>query len=156
MTRRVFYKVVDLLGHQRLHSIQQVGVRNDPIPIGVRVFVGSLERVAAQVEHFRRPEFHERLEPAQQLFGSLFHEHHFPVAHANSKKVAVVAEIEKVFPGALLRLSGQIRQEIMAVDVHLVGLAPNLMAARAAFRKYRVGRQRPEGSGASPGVKQYR
>ena len=35
LTRRVFYEIFDLLSHQSLHPVQEVSVRDNPIPIGV-------------------------------------------------------------------------------------------------------------------------
>src|SRR5437762_5454867 len=78
LTRREPHESLDLLRDEALHTVEQIGVGDHPVPVGVRVFVRPLERVAAQVEHLRRSEFYERLEPAHQLLGPLLHEHHFP------------------------------------------------------------------------------
>src|SRR5690348_13536250 len=48
LTRREPHESLDLLCNEPLHSVQQVGVGDHPVPVGVRVFVRPLERVAAQ------------------------------------------------------------------------------------------------------------
>jgi hypothetical protein len=70
-------------------------VGDQPVAVGVRAFIRPLERVAAQVEDLRRPELHERLEPAHQLRGLLLHQDDFPVAHAERQDVSVIADVEK-------------------------------------------------------------
>src|SRR5438270_8682516 len=120
LTRWKFSECPDLLGNEILHTVEEIGVGDHPVPIGIRVFVRTLEGIAAQIEHFRRPQLHERLEPTRELSGSLFHEHHFPVAHANCQDVAVVADIEEKLPGAFLRFAGQVGKQVVAINMDLV------------------------------------
>ena len=50
LARRERLEFGDLVRHQRLHRIEDVDVRDQPIPVGVRVLVSPLERIAAQVD----------------------------------------------------------------------------------------------------------
>src|SRR5262249_1010102 len=59
LPRRIFDKVLDLLRDKGLHSIEDIGVRYQPIPIGIRILVSPLEWIAAQVKHFRGPQFYK-------------------------------------------------------------------------------------------------
>ena len=104
LPRRESHEVLDLLGNQSLHFVEKIGVRYDPVPICIGVLVGAFEWVAPQVEHLWSPQFHEWLEPARQLFGPLFHEHDFPVAHPDRQDVAVVADVEEEVARAILLL----------------------------------------------------
>src|SRR5205823_5362783 len=75
-------------------------------------------------------ERYERLTPNFQGTGAtLFHEHDLPVVVANTEHVAVVTEIEVNLPRTLLRLAGQVVDEVEAIDVVLEGLAVGLVAA---------------------------
>ena len=112
---------LDLLSHQTLHFVQKVGVGKHPIPVCVRILIGPLEWVTTQVKHLRRPELHERLKPAHELVSSLLRQHHLPIAHAESKDVAVVTNVEKELPGTLVILGSQIWQQIVSIDVHFEG-----------------------------------
>ena len=131
LTRRELFKSLYLLGDERLHPVDDIGVGNQPIPIGVRVFIRPLERIAAKVEHLRRSELHERLEPAHELLGPLLHEHDLPVAHADRQDVAVIADVKEELPRTFFRLAGQVGDQVVAVDMDLVGLFADLVPLRS-------------------------
>ena len=57
LTRRKLLKCLDLVGDNRLHPIQKIGVGDHPIPIGIRILIRAFERIAAQIEHLRRSSF---------------------------------------------------------------------------------------------------
>ena len=48
LPRRERLEVGDLSRHQPLHPIEDVGVRDDPIPVGIRILVRPFERIAPQ------------------------------------------------------------------------------------------------------------
>ncbi len=131
-------EVLDLARNRRLHAVDDVDVRKHPIPVGVRVLVGAFERIASEVEDLRRPELHERFEPAHQLVGALLHQHDLPVLHPDAEDVAVVAHIEEDVPWALLRFAGEIRQHVHPVDVDLKGLVAHLVAVEKLGRDIRL------------------
>ena len=83
--------------------------------MGIGVFVGALERVAPQIEHFGYSQFNEWFEPAQQLFGARFRKDNLPVAHPNCQDVTVIADVEKGFPRTLIRLAAEIGNQIESV-----------------------------------------
>ena len=72
LPRRELHEVLDLAGHHGLHHVDDVRMGEHPVPIGVRVLVGPLERISPQVEQLRRPQLDERLEPALQRLRTYF------------------------------------------------------------------------------------
>ena len=106
----------------------------EPIPVRVGGDVRPLERIRAQVEELRDAQHHERLGPElQRSLGALLHEHDLPVVEPQSEHVAVVGEVDEALARALLVLSGQIRQEVEAVDVDLERLAARVVALPCSF-----------------------
>src|SRR5262245_32218256 len=53
------------------------------------------------------------------------------VTHSHRDNLAVVAEIHKGLPRALLRLAGHVRNQVVAVEMDLVGRASDLVAIEA-------------------------
>src|ERR1700756_1570913 len=140
LPRREFYELRDLLGNQPLHFVEDIGVRNKPVPICIGVLVGPLKWVTPEVEHFWSPQFYEWLEPAHQLFGPLFHEHDFPVAHPDRQDVAVVTYVEEKLSRSLLRRPRHIWQQIVAIDMHFERLVSYLVALEELRDNVRVSR----------------
>jgi hypothetical protein len=95
----------ELLGYDRLHAADQLGVRDHPVPVGIRVLVGPPERIAAQVEHLGRTQSCEWLEPALERLGPLFHQHHFPVIVPDGQELSVIADVEEGPARVLLDLT---------------------------------------------------
>ena len=52
----------------------------------------------------------------------------FQFSNADAQDVAVVGEVDHPAPWALLDLAGQVRQQVVAVDMDLVGHVPDLVA----------------------------
>ena len=97
--------------------------------IGVGGDVGPFVRIGPQVEYLRHPQGDEGLGPdAHGSSDSLLHEDDLPVVVAQSGQLLVVVDVDERFAGALLRLSGKVRQEVVAVEMHFVGCAPGLIA----------------------------
>src|SRR5580704_1165129 len=61
LARRELLEVFDLLGHDRLHGVNDEGVRDHPVIVGVRVLISPLKRVAAQMEDLWGPQVDEWL-----------------------------------------------------------------------------------------------
>ena len=100
----------------------EVGVVEHPVVVGVRGDVGALERVGAQVEELRHAQRDERLGPdLQRPLHPLLHEDDLPVVEPQREHVAVVGEVDEPLPRALVDLAGQVRQQVVAVDVDLEG-----------------------------------
>ena len=71
----------------------------------------------------------ERLDPdLQRALAALLHEHDLPVLGPHAEHVAVVGEVDHPAPRALVHLAGQVRQQVVAVDVDLVGHVAGLVA----------------------------
>src|SRR5215813_5676282 len=121
-------------GYDSLHPVDHIGVGYHPVPVGVGILVRPLEWTASEIEDLRSAQLHERFEPAHQLFRALFHEHHLPVAHAQRQDLAVVADIEEELSGALPGLANKVREQVVAIDVDLVGL----IAGRVALQQLRA------------------
>ena len=83
---------------------------------------------------------------------ALLHEDHLPVVEAQRDQVAVVVEVDEALARALLLLAGQVRQQVVAVDVHLERLAAGLVPFLAASRRCRARRPPPGTSAASRGA----
>ena len=119
----------------------QVDAVDQPVPVGVRRDVGALERVGAQVEQLRRPQWGERLEPdLQRALAALLLEHDLPVLRPDAEHVAVVGEVDHPAARALVHLAGQVRQQVVAVDVHLVGHVAGLVALLELLDDVRITR----------------
>jgi hypothetical protein len=58
----------------------------------------------------------------------LLGEYEFPIVVAQTSQIAIVGEIEKLLTRALLLRAGQVRQQVVAVEMHLVGHAAGLVA----------------------------
>ena len=64
----------------------------------------------------------------------LFREHDLPIVVAQCHDLLVVVAVDERDPRALLRFAGQIRHQIIAVEVDLVGHVPDRVALQAACR----------------------
>jgi len=133
---REFQKCLDLLGHKPLHFVDNVGMGDQPIPVCVRVMVRALEWISAQIKDLRRSKFYKRLEPAHQLLGPLLQKHDFPVAHPDAQNVAIVADVEEELSGTLFRLAGEIGQQVVTIDMHLIGPVARLITLKKLRRDY--------------------
>src|SRR5512137_2163833 len=76
LPRRELLEGLDLTRDESLHQVDEVGVGDAPVPVGVGVLVGPLEGVAPQVEDLRDAQLDEGLEPALQGLGPLLQQHH--------------------------------------------------------------------------------
>ena len=74
----------------------------------------------------------------------LLHEHHLPVVEAQRDQIAVVVEVDEALARALLVLAGQVRQQIVAVDVDLERLARRLVALLELLDDVGLARHRQE------------
>jgi hypothetical protein len=63
LTRRELGEVRDLARDHRLHQVHLRHVISEPVHVGVRVELGPLERVAAQVHDVGHSKLHKRLHP---------------------------------------------------------------------------------------------
>src|SRR6186997_1701400 len=102
-------------------------IRHEEVVEGVRGNVRALVRVRAQVEDFRDAELGERLGPdSQRALRTLLLEHDLPVFIAHGDEVAIVVEVEELFPGAARLLAREIGKLIKAVEMDLEGFACGL------------------------------
>ena len=101
-------------------------VIDDPVPIGVRVEVGTLEGVAPEARDVGQPKLHEGFRPLVHLDGALDGQVEFIVANPDGHDVAIIAEVHQRIPGALLHLAGNVRDHVVAIEVDLVGFLAGL------------------------------
>ena len=100
-----------------------------PVVVGVRCNVRPLVGVQPEVEDLRYTERGERLGPdAHGAGGPLFHERQLPVVVAQAGHLLVVVDVNERVPRALRGLPRQVRHEVVAVEVDLVGHVPDLVA----------------------------
>src|ERR1700683_1511742 len=77
----------------------------------------------------RHAELDERLCPYVHLKGVLHREHELPVAMPNRHELAIVAEVKDGRPRALFRLTREIRNHVIAIEMHLERLVTHLVSA---------------------------
>ncbi len=100
---------------------------HDPVPVSVGVFVSSLEGIAPQVEDLWKPERNKGLCPQQHRLGPLLIEDRFPIPVTDGHDLAVVVGVEKPVTRALVRLTLEIGQHVVAVDLDLEMLVAGLV-----------------------------
>ena len=76
----------------------------------------------------------------------------FQLSKRSADQVAVVAEVDEPLARALVDLARQVRQQVVAVDVHLEGLAGGLVALLQLVDRRRARRPRRGTSAASRGA----
>ena len=104
-------------------------VADHPVVIGVRRDVGPFVGVHPQIEDLGQPQFSERFGPNRhRARGALFGEDKLPVVVAQAKQVALVAEVEELLARIFRGLAGQVRQQVVAVEMHLEGLVADFHA----------------------------
>ncbi len=110
-----------------------------PVVISVRGDVGALVRISPQVENFRNPQVRERVGPNEQCSrGPLLQEHELPVIVAQTNQLLVVVDVKKRLPRALIDLTGQVRHEVVAIEMDLVGHVANFVALEQFVLHLRV------------------
>src|SRR6185503_10528204 len=98
----------------------------DPIVIGVRGDVRPLIGISTEIEDLWKAQIGKGIGPEQQLSaGPLLHEHELPVVIPQSDQLLIVVDIEERLSGTLCSLPGQVRDEIVSIEVNLVGHVTN-------------------------------
>ena len=114
--------------HDAHAYLQEEQMIDEPIPVGIRIFVSALEGVAPQVEELRHSQVDERFAPTGHLLCPLLLKDYLPVARPQGDKPAVVVNISEEIPRTLLGLPGEMWQHVYAVDVDLERLVSGFMA----------------------------
>ena len=110
-----------------------------PVPVGVGGDGCPLIGVRTQVKEPGNPCLHKGPAPDQhgpRLF--LLGEDHLPVFETQCLQIAIIGKVEEFLTGPLLLLAGQVRHEIVAVQVHLKGLVARRVALLQFFFDLRV------------------
>jgi hypothetical protein len=82
--------------------------------------VSPLKGIGAQVEELRDAQRDERLRPQLECAARpLLHEDELPVVEPQRDEIAVVREVDEALARADVLLSGEVREQIETVDVHL-------------------------------------
>ena len=132
---RVFPECLQEFPDIGLRRHQQVDVIDKPIVVGDRGDVGALEGIRAEIKDLWHAKGDKRLGPDAQRAGlPLFREHELPIVVAQRHDLLVVIAVDERDPRALLRLAGQVRHQIIAVEVDLVGHVADRVALQAACR----------------------
>ena len=97
-----------LHGHEELRGHRWIGTRTkttveEPVVVGVRVVLGLLERVAAQVEEQRHAQFDEGLAPDAEGLAAVLQEDDLPVLVAGGDDLAVVVDVPELVARRFLR-----------------------------------------------------
>src|SRR5277367_3932506 len=96
----------------------------EPVVVCVRSNVGTLERVCSQIEDLRHSQSDEWLRPdAQRSFATLLHENYLPIVETQRYQVAIVIEVDEALSWAVFVFSSQIRNKVVAINVHTEMLA---------------------------------
>src|ERR1700741_4515530 len=121
-TRREFLEALQPLGEQRRRRVQQVVLLHEPIYV-LEALLAALEGVGAQIEELGDAHLRQRFAPHFEPLAPLLGEVHFVPPHPDSHALAVVAPVDEALTRRLVRLAGEERQQVHAVEVNLVGLA---------------------------------
>ena len=136
---RIVLKRQQELAHVVLRGDHQEGVIKKPVVVGVRRDVRALIRVSAEVEDFRNTQVGERVSPNEHCSRStLLHEHKFPIVVSQPGQLLVVVDVKERLPRALRSLSGQVRHEVVAVEMDLVGHVADLVAGEQFVLDLRI------------------
>jgi hypothetical protein len=134
LTRREFVERLQEVCHDPLRGQRQKVILQEPVVVSVRGDVGALEGIGPQVVELGNAQSRERLGPhTQRPFAALLHEHDFPVVESQRDQVAVIVEVDETWTRTLLLLAGQIRRQIVTVDMH----PKHLVARLVAFFQFR-------------------
>src|SRR5262245_61000178 len=102
--------------------------------------IRALERVSPQREQFGQSKRDEWLLPHVEAMRPLLHEDDLPLAVAERSQVAVVRPIEKLLAWPLFGIAAQVRQQIVAVEMHLEGLPAGFVPLEALLLDVRFAR----------------
>ena len=117
-----------------------------PVVVGVRGDVRPLVRVGAEVEYLGNPQVGERFRPDAQRAGSpLLQEHELPVVVAQCGQLLVVVDVEERLARAFRDLPGQVGDQVVAVEMDLVGHVAHLVALEQLLLHLRVAGHRQQG-----------
>ncbi len=117
------------LPDQKLRRIGQVDAVNQPIPVGVRGNVRSFEWVSTQVEHLGYAQEDKRFCPDQDCaLDTLLGKDKLPIVIAQPHQIAIIGEVDDALARSLFHLAGEVRQEILPVNMHLEGLVASLVS----------------------------
>ena len=105
--RIVLHRLEELAGHLRDRH-DDVRPVEEPVVVGVRVVLGPLERIAAQVEEQRHAQLDERLAPDAEGLAPVLEEDDLPVLIAGGDDLAVVVHVPELLAGRLLHLAAQV------------------------------------------------
>ena len=137
-----FQERADHIGHR----VENPSVVDVPVPIGIGRDPGEFVGIGTQIVDVRHAQAPELTLP--DLHGArlvLHHEVKLPVVVAKPHQVAFVGEVEELLARSFLFLTGQVRQEVVAVQVVLVGLAVRLIAREQFLLDVRVARDGKQG-----------
>src|SRR5215467_5242371 len=118
---------------------EQIDVAYQPIVVGVRGNVGALEWICAKIENLRHAQGGKRLGPDPQCpLCPLLFEYDFPIIVAQSDDLLVVIAVDERDPRALFDLAGQVRHQIITVEVDLIGHVADFVALQELVGDLRI------------------
>src|SRR5258705_9172659 len=104
-------------------------VRYEPVIVGIRRDIGAFVGIGPQVEEFRDTQLGKRLGPdSHRARRALLLEHELPVFVAERDEIAIIVEVDELLARATVLLSGEVRELVIAVEMHLPGLAAGLVS----------------------------
>ena len=110
-----------------------------PVVVGVRGDVRPFVRIGTEVEDLGDPQVGEWVRPDEhRSLGALLHERQLPVVVAQPGQLLVVVDVKERFPRALRDLPGQVGDEVVTVEVNLVGPVADLVALEQFVLNLRV------------------
>src|SRR5262249_41756022 len=109
-----------------------------PVQVGIRVYFGPLERVAAEVHYVWYPKLHERLGPLSHRVGALYRQMKLVVANPDRHDIAVVAHVHDRVSRALLRLTGQVGNHVVTVEMDVIRLAADRATVEELLGNVRI------------------
>ena len=131
-------EVLDLRRHDRLHQVHLRNVIDHPVPIGVRVEISSLERIATQVDDVWHAQLHEWLGPLLHLMRALHRQVELVVADPYRHDLAVIAEVHDGVSRACVHLAGEVWNHVVTVEMDVVLLATDRGAVQQLLGYVRI------------------
>src|SRR5262249_28756791 len=129
LSRREVLERLDELLHERLCRNKQERPLQRPVVVGIRRDIRPLVRVRAQIEQLGQPPAHKRFGPDIERAGRLLlAEYDLPVLVAYRDELSIVVDVEELLARGFVLLTGQEWQLIVAVEMHLEGLAAGIIA----------------------------
>src|SRR5262249_45009487 len=129
---RIVFECRQELANDRRTGHNYAGsVRHQPVIICIGSDIGALIGIGAEIEEFWNAQLGEGLRPdAHRSVDALLFKYDLPVLDSRRYEISVIVEIDEFLARAVRLLGGQIGKLVVAVEMHLEGLAGGLITGQ--------------------------